>query len=176
MFNEEVKEKILYLILIFIVGAFVGYVYEVIFCIVQDHELVNRGVLYGPYLPIYGAGAVFIYFLKPLKKHPVLLFISVMLITGILEYIIGFCLFEFCGKRLWDYTGLLLNIGGFVCIRSVISFAIGGLILIYIVEPLLEKFVNKISNRYELIICASFVLIFLVDIILSINFRTPPSP
>lgn len=176
MLGDEVKKKILYLILIFIVGAFVGYIYEVIFCIVQDHELVNRGVLYGPYLPIYGAGAVFIYFLKPLKKHPVLLFISVMLITGILEYIIGFLVLDFWDKRLWDYTGLFLNIGGFVCIRSVISFAIGGLILMYLVDPILEKFVNKISNRSELTICTTFILIFLVDIILSINFRTPPGP
>ena len=58
--RKEVNQKILYLILIFMIGAVVGYIYEVIFYLIQDHQLINRGVLYGPYLPIYGAGAVFI--------------------------------------------------------------------------------------------------------------------
>ena len=144
--RKEVTQKILYLILIFMIGAVVGYIYEVIFYLIQDHQLINRGVLYGPYLPIYGAGAVFIYFLKPLKKHPILLFISSMLITGILEYIIGLYCLKINNIRLWEYTGLFMNIQGLVCLRSVITFAIGGLILIYIVDPLLEKIVTKIKK------------------------------
>ncbi len=173
---KEVNKKILYLVLIFVVGAVVGYIYEVIFYLLQDHQLINRGVLYGPYLPIYGAGAVLIYLLKPLKKHPALFFISVMLITGILEYVIGLYCLKVNHTKLWDYTGLFLNIQGLVCLRSIISFAIGGLILIYIVDPLLEKKVTEISGNTELAICSTFILIFITDIILSINFRTPPGP
>lgn len=173
---KEVNQKVLYLVLIFIIGAVVGYIYEVIFYLLQDHQLINRGVLYGPYLPIYGAGAVFIYLLKPLKKHPVLFFISVMLTTGILEYAIGLYCLKVSHTKLWDYTGLFLNIQGLVCLRSVVSFAIGGLILIYIVDPLLEKAVTKISKNIELAICSTFILIFITDIILSIKFRTPPGP
>ncbi len=174
--TKEVNQKVLYLVLIFMVGAVVGYIYEVIFCLIQDHQLINRGVLYGPYLPIYGVGAVFIYLLKPLKKHPVLFFISVMLTTGILEYAIGLYCLKVSHTKLWDYTGLFLNIQGLVCLRSVVSFAIGGLILIYIVDPLLEKAVTKISKNTELAICSTFILIFITDIILSIKFRTPPGP
>ena len=174
--TKEVNQKILYLILIFMIGAVVGYIYEVIFYLIQDHQLINRGVLYGPYLPIYGAGAVFIYFLKPLKKHPILLFISSMLITGILEYIIGLYCLKINNIRLWEYTGLFMNIQGLVCLRSVITFAIGGLILIYIVDPLLEKKVLKMKQNTKLAICSTFILIFITDIILSINFRTPPGP
>ena len=122
--RKEVNQKILYLILIFMIGAVVGYIYEVIFYLIQDYQLINRGVLYGPYLPIYGAGAVFIYFLKPLKKHPILLFISSMLITGILEYIIGLYCLKINNIRLWEYTDLFMNIQGLVCLRSVITFAI----------------------------------------------------
>ena len=174
--RKEVNQKILYLILIFMIGAVVGYIYEVIFCLIQDHQLVNRGVLYGPYLPIYGAGAVLIYLLKPLKKHPVLFFISVMLTTGILEYVIGLYCLKVSHTKLWDYTGLFLNIQGLVCLRSIVSFAIGGLILIYIVDPLLEKIVTKTSKNTIPALCSIFILIFITDIILSINFRTPPGP
>lgn len=174
--TKEVNQKVIYLVLIFMIGAVVGYIYEVMFYLLQDHQLINRGVLYGPYLPIYGAGAVFIYLLKPLKKHPVLFFISVMLITGILEYAIGLYCLKVSNTKLWDYTGLFLNIQGLVCLRSVVSFAIGGLILIYIVDPLLEKAVNKINKNTELVICSTFIIIFITDIILSIKFRTPPGP
>lgn len=174
--TKEVNQKILYLVLIFMVGAVVGYIYEVIFCLIQDHQLINRGVLYGPYLPIYGAGAVLIYLLKPLKKHPVLFFISVMLTTGILEYVIGLYCLKINHTKLWDYTGLFLNIQGLVCLRSVVSFGIGGLILIYIVDPLLEKIVLKMKQNTKLAICSTFILILITDIILSIKFRTPPGP
>lgn len=48
----------------------------------------NRGILYGPWLPIYGIGALGIYALKPLKKHPLLLFLLCVGVTGVVEYII----------------------------------------------------------------------------------------
>ena len=99
-----------------------------------------------------------------------------MLITGILEYIIGLYCLKINNIRLWEYTGLFMNIQGFVCLRSVITFAIGGLILIYIVDPLLEKIVTKTSKNTIPALCSIFILIFITDIILSINFRTPPGP
>ena len=40
----------------FVVYAFVGWVYEVTWFLVVKHEFVNRGALFGPYLPIYGFG------------------------------------------------------------------------------------------------------------------------
>ena len=63
-----------YLLLIFFAGCIIGWIYEEIFYWITEGLLRNRGILYGPWLPIYGIGALGIYSMKPLKKHPVLLF------------------------------------------------------------------------------------------------------
>ena len=36
----------------FLCFSFIGWIYEVILFLVEDHILVNRGFLYGPWLPV----------------------------------------------------------------------------------------------------------------------------
>lgn len=171
-YNFDTKKKICLLVLIFLAGSLAGFIYEEIFYLITDHELVKRGFLYGPYLPVYGFGAVLIaLLLKRFKKNPLIVFILAMLVTGILEYLTGYLLWEIYHKMWWDYTGLFLNIDGYVCLRSVISFGIGGLLLIYIIEPLISKLISKITN-YKIYI-ASYItcVVFIFDLILTLIFR-----
>lgn len=46
--------------------------------------------------------------MKPLKKNPVLLFFLCAVVTGVIEYIIGFAGIHLFGMRLWDYRELFL--------------------------------------------------------------------
>jgi len=164
--------KIKVLVLIFIVGCFVGYIYEELFHLIIEHELVNRGFLYGPYLPVYGFGSIFLtILLKHFKKSPVLVFLFSMLITGVVEYVTGYAMWEIWHRRWWDYTGLFLNIDGYVCLRSLITFAIGALLLIYIIEPLIVKNIKKVSKRKLNISMTVFTIIFIIDIILTFLIR-----
>ena len=137
-----------YLFLIFLTGCLAGWVYEEIFYWITEGLLRNRGVLYGPWLPIYGIGALGIYVLKPLKRHPTLLFLLCAAVTGVVEYIIGYIGIRFFDLRLWDYRGLFLNIDGIICFRSVVSFAVMGLIFhYYLVHCIIVTF--KSNNRYS---------------------------
>lgn len=166
-------DRFCYLFLIFLFGCFVGWIYEEIFYWFAEGILRNRGILYGPWLPIYGMGALGIYFLKPLKKHPILLFLLCIAVTGIVEYIIGFAGIKLFGLRLWDYRGLFLNIGGIVCFRSVISFGIMGILFHYILEPMGKRLYDKVPFAIMKLICLVFVLLLLIDCVLSLLFRTP---
>ena len=71
--KEPKTDPLCYLFLIFLTGCLVGWIYEEIFYWVTEGLLRNRGILYGPWLPIYGVGALAIYAMKPVKKQPVLL-------------------------------------------------------------------------------------------------------
>lgn len=76
--------------LLFFLLAFIGWAWEVFLHLVTEHAFVNRGVYEGPYLPIYGAGGLFIYFLfHRLKKRPVLVFLGSFVLCTILEYLIN---------------------------------------------------------------------------------------
>lgn len=168
----DINTKTKVMLLIFIVGCFVGYVYEEIFCLVVDNELVNRGFLYGPYLPVYGFGAIFLtLLLKPFKKNPILIFILSMLVTGVVEYITGYAMWEIWHQRWWDYTGLFLNLDGYICLRSLLTFAIAALFLIYIIEPYIVKNIKKTSRRNINIFLILYYLILIIDLILTLLIR-----
>lgn len=162
-----------YMFLIFLSGCLVGWIYEEIFYWITEGMLRNRGVLYGPWLPIYGIGALGIYALKPLKKYPILLFFLCAAVSGIVEYAIGFVGIQFYGMRLWDYRGLFLNLNGIICLRSVMNFAVMGLVFHYILEPITERLVWKLSYQRLRTVCLVLLLTFFMDCVLSILFRTP---
>ncbi len=165
--------QVCYLFLIFLIGCLVGWIYEEIFYWITEGMLRNRGILYGPWLPIYGIGALAIYAMKPLKKHPVLLFLVCVGITGVVEYLIGYAGIRWFHMRLWDYRGLFLNLNGIICFRSVVSFGVLGLVFHYFIEPLGEKLFRKLPLRGVVLGCSGLVLLFLIDCILSACFRTP---
>ena len=166
-------DKLCYLFLIFLLGCFVGWVYEEIFYWFTEGLLRNRGLLYGPWLPIYGVGALGIYALKPIKKHPVLLFALCIAVSGVVEYIIGFAGIYLFGMRLWDYRGLFLNINGIICFRSVVSFGIMGLAFHYILEPMGERLYAKTPAVIIKTFCFMLVVLLFIDCIMSFLFRTP---
>lgn len=165
--------QLCYLFLVFLAGCLVGWVYEEIFYWMTEGLLRNRGVLYGPWLPIYGIGALGIYALKPMKRHPVLLFLLCVGVTGAVEYLIGYAGIHFFGLRLWDYRGLFLNIDGIICFRSVVSFGILGLIFHYLLEPMGEALFRRLPERTIYTGCLILTALFLTDCILSALFRTP---
>ncbi len=168
---EEKQKKIIYLILVFFIGAFAGKVYETLFYLIVNHELFNTGTLFGPWIIIYGVGSVLLYFLKSFKKNPIILFLLSILITGTLEYFSGLVLDKVFGLMLWNYNGLFLNIGGYVCFRSVITFAIGGLLLHYLLIPILDKIFIKIKYNYIKYFTYILVVLFIIDFILSKIFK-----
>ena len=166
-------ERLCYLFLVFLTGCFVGWIYEEIFYWLTEGMLRNRGILYGPWLPIYGVGALGIYAMKPLKKNPALLFFLCAAVTGVVEYVIGFAGIHLFGMRLWDYRGLLWNLDGIICFRSVVSFAVMGMAFLYLLEPAAER-VMKTANRETVrVLCPALLLLFLADRILSALFPTP---
>lgn len=166
-------DMLCYLFLIFLTGCFVGWLYEEIFYWITEGMLRNRGILYGPWLPIYGAGALGIYAMKPVKKYPVLLFLLCAAVTGAVEYAIGWAGIHFFNLRLWDYRGMFANIGGIICLRSILSFALLGLLFHYLIEPASEHITGRIPQKTVHAACLALLFILLADCILSFLFRAP---
>lgn len=164
----EKENKILKIGLLFYICSIIGYFYEMVLCFIYNGKFISHGILYGPWLPIYGTGAILISLLSKYKKHPFIIFILSFFLTGILEGICGFILLKFFKIRLWDYEGKFLNIGGFVCFLSALCFAIGGLLVIYLLTPLINKIIKKFHNKIIRNILLIISLIFLSDVILTI--------
>lgn len=177
--EKSLNKKITYCILTFILYAFIGWIYEVILEFYYGNGFINRGFLFGPYLPVYGFGALLILGLlyKFSKKKiclgkisitPVLVFILIFLLTTIVEYITGAMLDIFLKTRLWDYSHYKFNINGLVCLSASTRFAIGGTVFIYILQPLFDKLINIINVKLKNILAYGIVSIIIIDFILKI--------
>lgn len=171
--REQAADRMSYLFLLFLIGCFLGWVFEEVFYWFTEGMLRNRGILYGPWLPIYGIGALLIYAMKPVKKYPVLLFFLCASISGVVEYVIGYIGINYFGLRLWDYRGLFLNLHGIICFRSVMSFAVMGVVFHYFLEPRAERIVRKLPKKTVYTICLTLLLLFVADCVLSALYRTP---
>ncbi|MBR2784617.1 MAG: DUF975 family protein [Clostridia bacterium] len=176
MFNYYQKYTTSSLILLFFTFAFIGWLWEVLLYVYKDGIFINRGVLHGPWLPIYGVGGVLILFLlflpKKFKKfmdNPVLTFVIVVILCGIIEYSTSWYLEYTQGLRWWDYTGNFLNLNGRICFEGLTFFGIGGCLCLYIVAPHMQAIFAKMKPRFRVALCVVLSIIFLLDVAYSYN-------
>lgn len=157
------------LILLFFSISFIGWIYEVSIHLVKDGTFVNRGVFYGPWLPIYGSGGVVILLiLKKLRKKPLLEFITTILLCGIIEYSTAYYLeMTHNGTKWWDYSGYFLNLDGRICAEGLLVFGLGGLVIVYLAAPLLDNLFKKLNKKFAICLCTILLCLFLVDKIYS---------
>lgn len=151
-------------VLLFFLISFTGWLWEGAIYLVTSQTFVNRGVYIGPYLPIYGAGGILLWFLlHRFSKKPFLTFFLSALICAVLEYTVSFCLESMWGKRWWDYSGWVLNLNGRICLASVTAFGLGGMALNCFLLPLYMRVYHKLSRRWRLSLSLLFLLVFILD-------------
>ena len=147
----------------------IGYVLECIFCSIIDKKLVlNRGFLIGPYLPIYGKGALcIILLLNKYLEDPFALFIMASLIATVLEYFASYFMEKIFKARWWDYSEKKFNLNGRVCLTNTVLFGLGGLIVMYVVNPFLTGILDGFSKTTIIVLGLIFFTIYAVDTIIS---------
>ena len=172
-FRDEVltkKQTVLAVCLVFVVAGISGWIYEELFYRLNDGVFSWRGHGLGPWLPIYAFGTVILLFATaPVKESKAKVVLLCALISGGFEFLVGWALYRFYGGlRLWDYNTERWNwgnIGGFVCFRSVLVFALAAPLLIYTLVPLIGKLGRKLPAwAYTLLTALPFAL-FVLDII-----------
>ena len=164
----------------FILYSFIGWIYEVFLeVVVYRWGFSNRGVLFGPYCIIYGVGALILIFtLGGLKKKriclgrlcitPMLVFIGIVVITTVLELAGSYIMELLYGEWLWDYTRFSFNFQGRVALNPSLRFGVGGMIFLYVFQPLFEKLTARWSDRILYTVSTILALLFLADVIFTL--------
>ena len=167
--NYTRRYSIWSLLALFFIASIIGWSFEVIMHIIEHGEFVKRGVLQGPWLPIYGYGCLLILtILHKFRKKPLQEFILIIVLCGLVEYFTAVYLeYVFDGTKWWDYSGYFLNIQGRVCAEGLLVFGIGGIILVYILAPLIDNVLQKMNPKKLAIICCSLLCLFIFDHIYS---------
>ena len=152
----------------FLLFAFIGWIWEVVVFLLQTGTFVNRGSLYGPWIPIYGAGgSMIIVLLSSLRKKPLAEFFAIVVLCGIVEYFTSWILEEIHGMRWWDYSGYFLNLDGRICAEGLIAFGVLGLMAIYLLAPALDTLFMKINARLLSVVTSALMIAFFIDVVYS---------
>lgn len=160
---------VLNLILIFFILSVAGWLWEVGFGAVKDGVIANRGVLHGPWLPIYGRGAILILvLLKKLRDRPVAEFAAIIVLSGCLEYFISWYLeMTHGGQRWWDYTGYFLNLNGRICAAGLLLFGVAGMAVVYFAAPFLDDLLKKVKPGLLIAVAVLMIMAYTGDQIYS---------
>lgn len=148
----------------FYLYCFIGWVWETCYVSVLKGKWVNRGFMRGPFLPIYGSGAIIVLiFTLPFRDNAVAVFFMGMISATILEYFTGVAMEKLFHVRYWDYSNNKFNLNGHICLGSSLAWGVFSVILTLYAHNLIEHLVLSInSNLLEF-------FVFLLTVYISID-------
>ena len=163
-------EKFLYYFCIFFVYSVIGWIIESFYVGIKNKKFANRGFLIGPYCPIYGFGSLgMILYLDQYKDNIVTVFLLAIFICCTLEYLTSYLMEKLFKARWWDYSKERFNLNGRICGKNALLFGIGGIIVIYIAHPIINRILLSINKNLLLIITIIALIIYITDTIISFN-------
>jgi uncharacterized membrane protein len=151
--------------------AFAGWVIETVYRSYGEKKFVNAGFLSGPFLPIYGFGAVIITGINvEVQKLPALLSWAITLLSPtFLEYLGSWIMEKIFKLKLWDYSNERLNLNGRICLKFSVIWAFLAMIHILLIQPVIFKRIMILGPYYSHFIAGGLVTYFALDINYSIS-------
>lgn len=127
-----------HLVVIFTFASVLGLVLETLWWLVTQGSLQHRyGMVWGPFSPLYGIGAVLLTVcLWKIRKRPLwVIFLLSMVIGSVLEQLVGMCLEHVFGMVSWTYETYPDAITKFVCLRMSLLWGMLGCVWAHSIMP-----------------------------------------
>lgn len=149
--------------LFFYIYCFIGWCWETVYVSAKSGHFENRGFLNGPFLPIYGSGAIAILIaILPVREMPVLVFFFGMTAATVLELFTGIAMERLFHVRYWDYSYRKIQYKGHICLVSSIAWGVFSCLMVYGFHKPIERTVMRIPESI-----GEFATLFLTVIIAS---------
>lgn len=168
---KKQKPSISEMIVVFTIASIIGFLIETGYVFLSVGKIVKRGMLFGPYCPIYGFGALILYLcfynVKAKRSNIPLIFISASLILGTFELVCGLIFKHIFNIEMWNYSNKPLNILNYTTLPILIGWGILGTIYVFFLHPIILKLVRHITpvllKKVAITICAIFILDFIIS-------------
>lgn len=157
-------------LLFFFIYCFFGWIFESTYVSLCKHRFVNRGFMRGPFLPLYGSGAILMLFVSiPVENHLVLVYLAGCIAATALEYVTGVCMEKLFKVRYWDYSKQKFNYKGQICLSSTLAWGCLTIFLLKVIHPPIERFVLGLNE--QLVSVVTHVLTALVGVDMALSFK-----
>ena len=168
MKKEKLINYLYKVAMLFIIGCFLGCFFETILCFLQrGHFESRRGLIYGPFNPVYGIGFLFMCLLLRKEKRNYMIFLKGFLYGGIIEYLCSWFQEKLFHTSSWNYSKYALNFDGRTSVYHMIFWGLGTFLIMKFLYPKTIKLIDKIKLKYRLLVTILVILFLIFDITIS---------
>ena len=148
----------------FLTYSMMGWLVESIYMSFCNHKITNRGFAKGPFCPIYGFGALTVFFvLRPYIDNSILLFFLGSFLATTLEFLTALVMKHIFGEIWWDYHEKPFNYRGIICLESSIAWGFYTLFLFMFLQNIVAAFVAMIPVRAGRVIGNLILIGYIMD-------------
>ncbi len=152
----------------FYMYCFFGWCFESAWVSFKSRKLVNRGFMRGPFLPLYGSGAIMMLVVSmPFRDNLLLTYFAGVIGATVLEYITGVTMEALFKVRYWDYSNQHFNYQGHICLSSSVAWGFLTILMTRVVHQPIEQVVMAIPQKPLAYFTAMVTIYIVIDFTLS---------
>lgn len=157
-------------LLYFYIYCFFGWIFESCYVSMRKKKWVNRGFLHGPFLPIYGSGAVMMLFVsEPFKENLILTYFAGVVGATVLELLTGMVMESLFKIKYWDYSNQKFNFRGYICLSSSVAWGFLTIIMNEGIHPAILRLLVLVPKMWMDSLLAIVSACVFVDVCLSVR-------
>ena len=170
---------------IFFIGSIFGFIYESILSYFQFGYVINKQeLIFGPFMPVYGIGAIFLFYISKRVKSVTMTFILSFFIGSFVEFFYSLLQENLFGTLSWDYSDSPFNLQGRITLIYSLGWGFLGIISCKIILPAINKFISNFPKKQSIITTWILVIFMIFNITITIialyrqkqrYFNIPPS-
>jgi Predicted membrane protein len=150
----------------FFIYSILGWLIESIYMSFCEKKIVNRGFIKGPICPIYGIGALTVFFvLRRFSGNYVLLFFVGSILATTIEFVTAKVMIAIFGEVWWDYNEKPFNYKGILCLESSVAWGFYTVGLFLFLQKFVEFLVNSYSIKVGKTLGIIVITYFIIDFI-----------
>lgn len=159
------------IVLLFLIGAFLGDIVETIFCRVTAGVWMSRSsVVWGPFSVVWGfgvAGATLLLY-RYKDRSDSFIFLTGTFLGGAYEYLCSVLSELVFGKVFWDYSDIPFNLGGRINLLYCFFWGIAAVVWLKILYPHFSDWIEKIPMKTGKIVTWILILFMCCDMLVSV--------
>lgn len=156
--------------LLFYFYCLCGWIWESCYVSAKQGSWVNRGFLRGPWLPIYGSGAIIVLFVTlPVEHNLYLVYIFGTFAATLLEYVVGAVMERLFTVRYWDYSYQRFNLHGYICLSSSIAWGFFSILMVRYIHPPVGRLLARLPGILVDPLALFATVLFTIDCVTSVQ-------
>lgn len=148
--------------------CFVGWCIESTYVSIRTKKLTNRGFMRGPFLPLYGSGAIMMLVVSmPFQDNIFMVYVAGCVGATVLEYVTGVTMEALFKVRYWDYSRNKFNFQGHICLGTSLAWGFLTILMTEVVHVPVERLVLSIPDMVLKTVTGILTVYIVADFALS---------